>query len=65
MTAEERATAKQWKMLGSLSREFGVASATALVALHLDRTEQDVRTKGVTRGDASKVITAFFIRKRK
>ncbi len=65
MATDERATAKQWKMLGGLSREFGVASATALAALHLERTEQDIRAHGLSRGDASKVITAFFNRQRK
>lgn len=60
MAADERATAKQWKTLAGFARQLGATSASALAASQLGRSERDIRTQGLTRGDASKVITALF-----
>ena len=57
MTDDKRATAKQWKALGSFAKHMGFPSASALAGHVLDRAVSDVRQTGLTTKQASRVIT--------
>lgn len=58
MSEPKGATAAQWKTMASLAKKLGVRSATVLAAKALGKTEVEVRSDGLTRRQASQVITA-------